>query len=311
MKRIWIAGFCICLCLLLSLLLFAQAPLKGKWMGQTPPGKEPIIFAKGIVSTDSLEHSAAVFSPDGKRLLWGVIYRNKPGFLLESKFVNGGWTDPAPPSFASKDFDDLYPSFSVDGKTLYFNSRRPVPPGYRENGIRIWQVKMSHGDWGTPQPIDTTVSNGEDYAQSEAENGNIYFSIRRDGGKVFDIAFAKMEDGKYQKPELLPAGINSPNYEDGPYIAPDESYLIFESNRPGGIEESIDLYIAFKQRNGHWGQPINMGPRVNSKGAERFARVSPDGKYLFFGSNRSGQLFDIYWMDASVIEDLRKGQGSL
>ena len=49
-----------------------------------------------------------------------------------------------------------------------------------------------------------------------------------------------------------------------------------------------------------------MGPKVNSKAAERFGRVSPDGKYLFFGSNRDGQFFDIYWMDASIIDKLRK-----
>jgi hypothetical protein len=108
---------------------------------------------------------------------------------------------------------------------------------------------------------------------------------------------------------MLSFGINTIGYEDGPYISPDEDYLIFESTRPEGIEGSHDLYITFKDNAGAWKTPINMGPKINSAGMERFPRVSPDGKYLFFASNRDqsqGKVgFDIYWIDAKVIQELR------
>jgi len=280
--------------------------LRGKWFGQTPPGNTPVVFAKGIVSSDSLEHSAAIFSPDGTRLLWTVIHRGKPAYILETRMVNGEWTKPASPSFAHLEADDFYPSFSVDGKTLFFSSRRPVPPGFRQNDIHIWKVQLNQERWLVPAMLDTVVFPGEEYAHSVAANGTIYFSFRKDGGRMFDIACAHILNGKYGNAQRLPQSINTTSYEDGPFISPDESFLIFESNRPGGIEESIDLYISFKDKNGEWKQPINMGPKVNSRGAERFGRVSPDGKYLFFGSNRDGQLFDIYWMDAAIIEELRR-----
>ena len=48
-----------------------------------------------------------------------------------------------------------------------------------------------------------------------------------------------------------------------------------------------------------------MGAKINSPFAERFAAVSPDGKYLFFGSNRGGDLPDIYWISAAIIDELR------
>jgi hypothetical protein len=52
-----------------------------------------------------------------------------------------------------------------------------------------------------------------------------------------------------------------------------------------------------------------MSPKINSKYSDRFARVSPDGKYLFFGSNRrqltDNLYFDVYWNDAKVIDELR------
>ena len=52
-----------------------------------------------------------------------------------------------------------------------------------------------------------------------------------------------------------------------------------------------------------------MGPKINSSFSERFSRVSPDGKYLFFGSNRNQTEkqpgFDIFWIDAGIIEELK------
>ena len=67
---------------------------------------------------------------------------------------------------------------------------------------------------------------------------------------------------------------------------------------------STDLYICFK-RMGNGALPKNMGPSINSPKAERFAGLSPGGKYLFFGSNRSGELPDVYWISASIIDSLK------
>jgi Tol biopolymer transport system component len=305
------------LCIILAILFsmaFTRMPyqvrLEGKYLGQPLPGDIPVLFAKGIVSTDSIEHSAPAFSPDGKRVLWTVINRPQPAFILESRFENGVWTVPTKTSFSSADADDFYPSFSIDGKTLLFSSRRKSPPGYPVNkDMGIWKVERKGNDWGAPMPFDTTVSTGVEYAHSISRNGTIYFSFRKDGGRTFDIACAKKQGDHYLPIEILPAGINSTSYEDGPYIAPDESYLIFESGRPGGVENSIDLYISFKKKDKKWSAPLNMGSKINTKSAERFGKVSPDGKYFFFGSNRDGIFFDIFWMDAGIIKELRKDAG--
>ena len=47
-----------------------------------------------------------------------------------------------------------------------------------------------------------------------------------------------------------------------------------------------------------------MGPKINTEKSERFAGLSPDMKYLFFGSDRNGNS-DIFWIDAKVIDELR------
>ncbi|MDX1941782.1 MAG: hypothetical protein SFU99_14575 [Saprospiraceae bacterium] len=285
--------------------------LHGKYFGLKPPGMTAELFAPGIISTYSNEHSALAFSPDGSVVLWAIMDSNYKGGLFEMKYINGTWSKPATPSFADTNADYYAPSFSIDGRILFFSSRRKAPEGYPEGrGNRLWSIEKTSNGWGTPVPIDTSVSRAQEFSHSISKSGTLYFSALPSSGDNMDIYKAEKTNTGYTKPALLASPINSTGYEDGPYISPKEDFLIFESTRPEGIEGSHDLYITFKDKKGHWGAPINMGPKVNSPGMERFPRLSPDGKYLFFGSNRdqsNGKVgFDIYWIDAKIIKELKK-----
>ncbi|HMG94210.1 MAG TPA: hypothetical protein VK589_29325, partial [Chryseolinea sp.] len=96
--------------------------------------------------------------------------------------------------------------------------------------------------------------------------------------------------------------INSTSEEWDPFIAPDESYLLFESDRPGGYG-GTDIYITFN-RDSSWSQPVNLGSSINTKGYEVAARVSPDGKFLFFDRPQKNEQ-DIYWVSSDIIERLK------
>jgi Tol biopolymer transport system component len=74
--------------------------------------------------------------------------------------------------------------------------------------------------------------------------------------------------------------VNSAAEEWDPFIAADESYLLFESDRAVGFG-GTDIYVTFN-RDGSWSQPVNLGPNINTKDYEVAARVSPDGRYIFF-----------------------------
>lgn len=291
----------------------AKQPISIDYFGQKPPGLVAELFAPGIISTGSYEHCAPAFAPDGSAVLWTVVDSNYRSHMMEMKYENGQWSQPGRPSFADSTADDYYPSFSMDGKKLYFSSRRKMPLGYPDTrDMRIWEVERKTKSWGVPIPFDTTVSVGQEYAHSLSKDGNIYISSPLDGGLSFNIRTAQKVNGRYTQPTLLPFNINSVEYEDGPFIAPDEKFLIFESDRPEGVGGSIDLYISFKKENGQWSLPVNMGPQINTESSERFARLSPDGQYLFFGSNRNQSLtnrgFDIFWIDAGVIDSLKAFQ---
>ena len=115
----------------------------------------------------------------------------------------------------------------------------------------------------------------------------------------------KTLDGKkWQKPQNLGSLVNSKYDEGDVLISPDESYIIVCcNNRPDGFG-SGDLYISFKDENNNWSKLINMGEDINSNESDFCPTLSPDGKYFFFTSGRSGKG-DIYWVDVNIIQKIK------
>ncbi len=279
------------------------------YLGQKLPGDKAELFAQGIISTNSFEHSSPVFSPDGRKVLWSVM--KMPSYhtiILEMNYRDGKWSSPHSPSFSDTATNETYPSFSPDGKQLYFSSgRRTSINDTSVKGNRLWRVEKNGYSWGVPILLDSVVSRGGEYASSVTASGKLYFTFGPYRSPDWNIFVSENSNGKYSVPVSL--DLNTTGYEDGPFVAPDESYIIFESQRPESIDGSTDLFICFKNEDGQWGKPKNMGNRINSSSSERFARVSPDGKFLFFGSNRgqteTNRGFDIFWIDAGIIEELK------
>jgi Tol biopolymer transport system component len=268
---------------------------------QKHPGMTAQVFAPGIVSTAIIEHSAPSFSPDGKTVFWAIM--KMPSYqtcLLEMNFINNKWSPAHSPSFSDTTANEVYPNFSPDGNTLYFSSDRN-DNSTSATSNKLWYINKTANGWSHPKPMDTLVFKNT-YASSMALSGNRYIAGGPQGNPDWNI-YKTDHSGKSNP---LPPHINTKGYEDGPYIAPDETYLIFESDRNNsGIENNIDLYISFRKKDSTWAEPANMGPKINSAYAERFAKVSPDGKYLFFGRN-PGNGFDIYWISANIIGELKK-----
>ena len=85
------------------------------------------------------------------------------------------------------------------------------------------------------------------------------------------------------------------------FIAPDESFVLVDAREADSLGES-DIYVAFRESDGSWGRPLNLGPGVNSEFSETCPSLSADGKYLFFSRyNEPNEVSDIYWIDSTVI----------
>jgi len=275
-----------------------------KYLNQTPPGKTAQLFAPDIIK--HLAHSSLTFTPDGKEIYWSTVSKqNETRKIYYIKYENDRWSKPNVAPF-SGDYHDDHPFISNDGQKLYFASKRPKTLDEKEEND-IWILNKTEQGWGELAPIDKLIGY---WTPSVTKNGTIYFLDIKIGYKGnCGIFRAESKNGEYSTPEFLPEQINQKDSQDWcPFIAPDESYLIFSSDREGGYG-SGDLYICFRDESGKWKKSINMGQSINSEKQERFPGVSPDGKYLFFTRwFDSPNLHDLYWIDAGIIHILKDNQ---
>ena len=116
-------------------------------------------------------------------------------------------------------------------------------------------------------------------------DGTVYFQSGRTAGfGRRDIYRSELLDGEFRTPENLGPTINTENSEGDVLVAPDESYIVFNSgthDREGG---DSDLCISFRRPDGEWSAPKNMGRFMPGHGSDFCPMLSPDGKYFFFSS---------------------------
>jgi Tol biopolymer transport system component len=279
--------------------------LKGPYLGQKPPGITPAVFAPGIISTEATEF-ANTFSPDGKEFYFTRVNQNrKMPVIMFTGMVNNLWQKPRIASFSGK-YHDVDPMFSADNNSLYFSSSRPLNgQGARKKDYDNWHVMRTATGWSEPRNLGSMVNSTRDeFYPSFTKNGTLYFISFQNGGYgKGDFYRSELSNGKFSQPENLGSNINTQYREGDGFIAPDESYFLFSAFIPGNTG-SGDLYISFRKKNGLWTRARNLGEKLNSKGNEFTPVITPDGKYLFFASDRSGND-EIYWVDATVIDDIK------
>jgi Tol biopolymer transport system component len=248
---------------------------------------EPTIFGKDVISTgDSESHPA--FTPDGATV---YFLKNSPAFnfwtICESHFAKGRWSTPQVASFSGQ-YSDADPFISADGSKFFFISNRPIEKGGSPKAdLDIWMMTREGAGWSTPMNLGSPVnSSGNEWYPTVAADGTLYFGSDREGGfGQTDIYRAKLVNGKYATPENLGPPISTAADEYEPCIAPNQEFLIFMADRPGGKGRG-DLYMTYN-RNGKWTAPLNLGGKINTAAAEYSPKISPDGRYFFWSSART------------------------
>jgi hypothetical protein len=82
--------------------------------------------------------------------------------------------------------------------------------------------------------------------------------------------------------------VNSSSWDNGATVTSDGLELYFGSNRPGGYGDG-DIWVAKRPtKNDDWGEPVNLGPTVNSTSGGGSPSVTGDGLELYFTSARPG-----------------------
>lgn len=237
------------------------------------------MFEPGLISDDGV--FGLTLSPDGKHALWVKSNGKRDKLvIMESSNSNGKWQAPKEVSFSGNPaWKDIDPVFSPDGRKIIYQSTRPVPGKPDRKGFDIWSVNRTAQGWSAPTHLGNVINSDEsESSASIASNGTIYFMKDKGAGNS-DLWKSRLVNGAYEPPENLGAPVNTAAHrESNPYIAPDESYLIYFSSDPAGFGD-VDLFISFREKGG-WTTPRQLAAPINSPLAEFCPWVHGDRIYL-------------------------------
>lgn len=267
-----------------SLFTFAQT----SYLGQPVPKQTPQLFASGVVSTGAYERDLAI-SPDGTEIYWSVVSpKNLFSAIVFRKLQQGKWSDTQVASFSGQ-YSDIEPSFSPDGKRLYFASNRSLDSKGKPKDFDIWFVERTASGWSAAKNLGAPINTPDvdEFYPSLTNDGTLYFTaIYKNGLGKDDLWRAKLQNGAYTQPELLDKPISTEGYEFNAFVLPDESKLFYTTCfRKNGVLD-CDLVVSSRNSDGSWGEPKPL-EGINSEKLDYCPFVSPDGKYLFFTSERS------------------------
>ncbi len=271
------------------------------YFGQKPPGDTAELFAPGVVSKPDRHEFGITFSNTGDECYLGVDegLRNVTyGFTL----TDGVWSE-AKDLLPEAEGSYHDPMLSLDDQRLYYIAHGTRTKKLGDKDANLWYLERKSEGWSAPVSVGPTINtDGNEFYIAVTESGNLYFASNKAAVKGesynYDLYIATPKGDSFSAPTRLPDSVNSNRYDADPFVAPDESYIIFGSVRRNGYGRG-DLYISFKTEGG-WTEAKNMGPKINNEKHQLCPFVSRDGKYLFFTSDQ-----DIYWIDASIINSLK------
>lgn len=275
------------------------------WMNE--PTSTPTLFAPDRISTEAREYGIA-FSPDGREAYFTRRSRRGPPRIYLSRYLNGAWSEGEPAPF-SVDGDEA-PFMTRDGTLLLFASRRPTP-GRWDRSENLWMVERGVDGWLEPAPLAGEVNRpweevddftrGSELGPILLDDGTLLYWSRVDPEWGDDLYVAvRDDDGGWVEPR--PLLINSYGQESNPAMSPDGRYLIFQGYRDAEAPGDQDLYVSERTDHG-WSTPRPLPEPVNSSDSDGYPSFSPDGRFLFFASDRANPrgYYDIFYVGVEAL----------
>lgn len=189
---------------------------------------------------------------------------------------------------------DYSPAYAdKKGNKLIFSSNRQGALGAMDittgqNHYDLYETALDkNGKWSTPTAMAGSIdSKMNDASVSVSRKGDVMFMTRCPEEKnkqlKCQIYVCKKQGPAWAEPELLPFNIDSVAFAH-PAISADGKTLYFTSKLAGGYggkdiwKSTMDGKV--------WGQPVNLGPSINTQGDEMYPYIADDDKTLYFSSN--------------------------
>ncbi|MBM4072825.1 MAG: hypothetical protein FJ271_28440 [Planctomycetes bacterium] len=201
----------------------------------------------------------------------------------------------------------ISPRLTDAGGTLYFTFRDA------DGNADIYRSRLLDGRWQPAEAVAELNSAADDIGPAFSADGReLYFYSNRPGGLGgFDLYVSRREGGRWTAPRNLGPSVNSPAHEYDPALAPDGQSLYFSSNRTAEMGRQaaqkpeaekdkqwaatlrshpgltqFDLYVARRTAEQGWAVPEPLTELNLPTSNEGAPFVSPNGKFLYFASDR-------------------------
>ncbi len=268
--------------------------MKGAWLGQKEPGLIPRPFLPNMIDYRKHHiHSAPAFSPEGKEMFFSLYIANQfPQRIFHTKMgANGKWSKPELVTFSGT-YQDGGPVISPDGKRIYFYSRRPLRAGNaeRKESLIFFSNRTLKG-WSEARGLQFSKRIGlANYPLYFDRNGFFYFRAKM-GKRDYRMFRARIREDQ----AIAVKSLGSPYIID-----PSGQYRL--ENPIDWMTFGMHFNLASRQADGSWTDFKPMGDTINSRQTQsRFPGFSPDGRFFFFSSYRSGHE-RLYWISTKFFD---------
>ena len=266
------------------------------YFDQRPPGLIPEVFAPGIVSINGRFEGTVSFSSELNEMYFAAENKEEEASIYFSKLKDDKWTPVKKANFTNgKKKEEMHPFVSPDGERIYFTA---MDSAFADE--KIWYVDRLEDSWSDATLLESPINEDMVFFPNQSKNGDLYyFNLSK-----FKTYHAPNKNGEF--PEVREVALEFGHHA---FISPSQDYIIVtaKSNLEDGRKDN-DMYVYFKEKDGIWTAPKNLGNTVNTSFNEKAPRITPDGKYLFFGRDERDiepGLSNIYWVSTEVIEILR------
>ncbi|MDD3631117.1 MAG: OmpA family protein, partial [Bacteroidales bacterium] len=210
----------------------------------------------------------------------------------------------------SSQLDDYLVSLSPDNEIAYYTRKTKdyqisgykSEPAFQEKFYYSYRIADNVFDNGKEMPYPFNRNENEGGATITGNNKELIYTVCKmvtSPRQYYNCDLYSSKNIKGYWTDIVPLErVNRPDtWESMPSVTADGRELYFVSNRPGGVG-GYDIYKSFKDENGEWSEPINVGEPINTPGDEKSPFIHTDTRTLYFSSNGRPGVggYDIYYV---------------
>ena len=249
-----------------------------QYLGEYPPTDTPVLFKPELIPDKQLAH-AGIFTPDMTEYYYTLSNESFSQFTVMYIRKSGdNWTVPKEALFNSIYLEHGV-HFTVDGLWVYFSSTRPIETGGSSSNWHIWRSKKIQNSWSKAEWVKIPGMEGKSTSHpSLTRSGRMYFHSYNPDFSDMALFVTEPINGVFQKANKVIFPENENHNTLTPFVAQDESYLLFEKK----FDDFLETYISYRH-NGDWQLPKWLADNVNTQNLGN-PYITPDGLYMFYAS---------------------------